>query len=303
MVKLSIIIATYNRAQNLARTLHSLTCQTLASTLFEIVVVNNNSQDDTETVCTKFANDNPQLNFKMVTEPEQGLSHARNAGIKNSIGEYIAIIDDDEEVNSEFAKSYYDFFEKYTEAAAAGGQIIPLYEYEPPRWLTKYTERPISGTLRMGSKIKEMGKNRFPGGGNMGIRRSMVEKYGAFNPELGRTGKSLLAGEEKDLFKRLRDGGEKIFYIPGAIIYHIIPKEKFSDAYFDRLTKMSGVSERVRTMNEGEKSYKKRLVSEVIKWEATLILALWYTLTFRRIKGKYLIRMRWNVTQGLIDMQ
>lgn len=303
MIKLSIIIATYNRAENLRRTLRSLTAQTLDNSLFEVVVVNNNSTDNTPEVCEEFALENPRMNFKMLTETKQGVSHACNAGITHSSGKYIAIVDDDEEVNAEFAESYYNLFEKYPDAAAAGGEIIPLYEYIPPKWLTKYTERPIAGTLRLGNRIREFPKTRFPGGGNMGIRRAIIEKYGAFNPELGRTGSSLLGGEEKDLFKRLTDAGEKVYYVPGAIIWHIIPEVKFSDEYFDKVTKMIGVSERIRTLGESEKSYKKRLISELIKWEATLFLSVWYTLRFTPVKGKYLRRMRWNITKGLIDFE
>lgn len=302
MIELSIIIATYNRAENLRRTLRSLTVQTLDNSLFEVVVVNNNSSDHTPKVCEEFALENPGINFRMITETRQGLSHARNAGLENSTGKYIAIIDDDEEVNADFAKSWHGFFEQFPDAAAAGGQMIPLYEYTPPGWLTKYTEGPIAGTFMLGDKVLLL-KRRYPIGGNMGIRRSAIEKYGMFNPELGRTGKSLLGGEEKDLIKRMRDGGEKIYYNPGAVIYHIIPEDRFSDEYFDRVTKMIGVSERIRTLAESETSYKKRLISELIKWEATLFLSIWYTLRFTPVKGKYLRRMRWNITQGLIDFE
>lgn len=100
----------------------------------------------------------------------------------------------------------------------------------------------------------------------MGIRRTAIERYGMFNPELGRTGNSPMGGEEKDLFARLRAGGEEIYYVPGAIIYHIIPEQKLTPEYFDRLTRMIGKSERVRTRNLGTATYLKRLFSEGIKW-------------------------------------
>ena len=95
-VRLSLIIATYNRADYLPRTLNSLTNQSLGSELFEIIVVNNNSTDHTAEVCRSFAEAQPELNFTMVTEIRQGLSHARNCGINHAKGDYFAIIDDDE---------------------------------------------------------------------------------------------------------------------------------------------------------------------------------------------------------------
>ena len=105
-VRLSLIIATYNRADYLPRTLNSLTNQSLGSELFEIIVVNNNSTDHTAEVCRSFAEAQPELNFTMVTEIRQGLSHARNCGINHAKGDYFAIIDDDELVNRDFLKSY-----------------------------------------------------------------------------------------------------------------------------------------------------------------------------------------------------
>ena len=132
-VRLSLIIATYNRADYLPRTLNSLTNQSLGSELFEIIVVNNNSTDHTAEVCRSFAEAQPELNFTMVTEIRQGLSHARNCGINHAKGDYFAIIDDDELVNRDFLKSYYDFFGMYPTAAACGGVVTPLYEFPGKR--------------------------------------------------------------------------------------------------------------------------------------------------------------------------
>ncbi len=68
MKKLSIVVATYNRAPYLLRTLESLARQTLSPGLFEILVVNNNSSDNTPEVVAGFAGSHPQLQVRMVTE-------------------------------------------------------------------------------------------------------------------------------------------------------------------------------------------------------------------------------------------
>lgn len=300
MIKLSVIIATYNRAENLRRTLESLACQTADDAVFEIVAVNNNSADNTPEVGREFAAMHPGLNFSMVSESKQGLSHARNCGIENSNGEYIAVIDDDEEVNAEFVESYILFFDAHPDVSGAGGKIVPLYEYEPPRWLTPYTERPIAGQLDLGPDVRPFKDGSYPGGGNMAVRRSALERIGVFDPNLGRNGSSPMGGEEKDLFVRLRAAGGKIYYLPGAIIYHIIPRSKFEDGYFDRLTRMVGASERVRTRSVSGGAYFKALLKEAVKWCGTLVLASGYQLRGESSKGRYLIRMRRNITQGLL---
>ena len=96
MNTISLVIATYNGAKKITRTLQSLTEQTLDKALWSVVVVNNNSSDNTTQVVEEFIAAHPELSIKLVNEPQQGLSFARNRGIDESEGEYIAIIDDDE---------------------------------------------------------------------------------------------------------------------------------------------------------------------------------------------------------------
>lgn len=162
--------------------------------------MNNNSQDDTLARFEAFATEHPAINLRIVTETRQGLSHARNRGIDESRGEYIAIIDDDERINEQFISSYVALFDAYPDAASAGGPIIPEYPAGRPVWMSSYTERPIANPIDLGRKIRPFPKGRIPGGGNMALRRSTVQRYGAFDPSLGRTGEQLIGGEESDLF-------------------------------------------------------------------------------------------------------
>ncbi len=300
-IKLSLIIATYNRASRLMRTLESLTAQTLPAELWEVVVVNNNSSDDTLERFAEFAAAHPDMNARIFTETKQGVSHARNRAIRESQGEYIAVIDDDETVNDGFLKEYFDFFESHPHVAAVGGRILPEYETTPPKWLSPYTARPIVGTLDLGEKAVPFGRGKFFGGGNMGLRRTAVEKYGVFDPALGRTGTSLMAGEEKELFYRLRDAGEQIYYLPNAIINHIIPPERLTRDYFTRLCSLIGRSERVRTRSRSRGAYCRRLFMEGVKWCGALVLAFGYLVRLQPAKSHYLIIMRRCITGGLIS--
>ena len=109
MIPLSIVIATFNRSAYLLRTLESLAGQTLPAQEFEILVVNNNSTDDTPAVFAGFARQHPELRPRMVAEPVQGISYARTTGESPRQRESgIASIDDDEEAVPDFAKSYRD---------------------------------------------------------------------------------------------------------------------------------------------------------------------------------------------------
>ena len=297
MIRLSIVIATYNRATLLLDALKSVIRQSAPAQEWECVVVNNNSSDNTSECFAEFAGEHPEYNLRIVDEPNQGLSYARNRGIRESVGEYIAIIDDDEHIAEDFVAAYIKLFDSVPEAVAAGGPIVARYPTGRPRWMSCYTERPIANTMYFGEEVREFPKGRVPGGGNMALRRSAIRRYGVFDTSLGYSGESLIGGEECDLFERLQIADAKYYYVPTAVMYHIIPREKLTKEYFARLSYNVGVSQ-LRRARLYRRVWRVRFV-ELSKWVATLLIALWYTITLQWRKGYYLILMRLNISRGL----
>ena len=297
MKKLSIVIATYNRSQSLMRILRSVVGQTAPAQLWECVVVNNNSTDDTEAVFSDFAEKNPTFDLRMVTETKQGLSNARNCGIAASVGDYIAIVDDDETLEESFVESYIEFFDSFPTAMAAGGAVKACYESARPRWMSRFTEQMIANPLDLDIAVTIFPKSRVPAGGNMAFRREVFDRVGLFNPQLGRNGQSLVGGEENDLFARLRAAGELLYFVPNAAIYHHIPDAKLTDEYFARLSYNVGKSKALRAQSDEELS--ELMASERRKRVATYILAALYTIALQPIKGQYLIRMRKGIYKGI----
>ncbi len=295
MIRLSLIIATYNRSRQLLTTLHSVAAQSAPADDWECVVVDNNSSDDTSQRVGTFAAEHPRLNIRCVVERRQGLSHARNCGIACSTGEYIAIIDDDERIVPDFISAYIDLFDTHPEAASAGGAIIAEYETARPRWMSRYTERPIANPIDLGHSVREFPAGRIPGGGNMAIRRSAIERYGGFDTSLGRCGATLAGGEESDLFERLANAGERCLYTPRAVMYHIIPPQKLSRDYFVRLSYNTGLSQRRRAILH-RRLCRLRL-GEFVKWLATLCLCL----VHRPAQSRYLIIMRYHISRGIFS--
>jgi glycosyltransferase involved in cell wall biosynthesis len=308
-MEISIIIATYNRGEKLARTLRSLAAQTLPPDEWEAIVVNNNSTDDTAEVFAHFAVSADRLNIRTVDEARQGLSWARNRGIAEARGEIVVMIDDDEEACPEFLAAYCDFFAAHPEAAAAGGPMVACYEEERPPWMSHYTERLAASTIDLGERVRQFPRGRYPIGGNMAFRREVFDRVGVFDTSLGRTGAALLGGEEKDIFGRIaadvsarnsggdgRKTGNEIWWVPEATVNHLIPPSRLTDAHFCRLSRMVGVT--ARTLSKGH--YTRAVIAEAIKWCATLVLAAWFTLTLRPAKARYLIIMRREITRGLL---
>ena len=297
MIRLSLVIATYNRAEQLMVTLGSVAVQNAAPATWECIVVDNNSADDTRQRVETFAQEHSELNIRYVFEENQGLSHARNAGIKASRGDIIAFIDDDERIVEEFITAYIELFDQHPDAMAAGGKIVAEYPTGRPRWMSRYTEQPIANPMDFGNSVRLFPSGRIPGGGNMAVRRRLLESVGVFNTALGRTGKRLLGGEESDLFERIARHGYKVYYVPRAVMYHIIPAEKLTRDYFVRLATNTGISQRTRA--EHNNRLAKLYVGEMMKWAATLLLCL----VHRPVQSQYLILMRRFISKGIFCKQ
>ena len=295
MIRLSLIIPTHNRSERLIAALESVIRQDLPAADWECVVVSNNSTDDTVARFGDFAARYPGLNLRLVTEDGPGVSYARNRGIAETSAPLLVFIDDDERINPGFLRAYADFFDAHPDAVVAGGRIIAEYVTGRPAWLSKYTEMPIANPMDFGDAVRPFPAGRVPGGGNMAFRRSAALRYGGFAPSLGRVGRMLIGGEENDFFERLMRGGETCWYVPGAVMWHIIPPEKLTESYFRRLCYNVGVSQRLRAGMY--RRYPKTLLFESLKWGATLLLSL----TMAPRKSLWLIRMRYEISRGLLS--
>lgn len=298
---LSVVICSYNRGKYLPMVLDSLKVQDYSSQAHEIILINNNSTDNTDEIIRNYRQANPTFPLVYVIEYNQGISHARNRGVETAKGDIIVFIDDDETVEPDFLTSVNNFFTQYKDASISSGPVIPVYETEKPEWLSHFTMRLITGAYDKGKSIKLLGNKDYPGTGHACFRKSLFVKYGAFDVTLGRKGNSLMGAEDKDFFLRLMNGGEKCYYLPSAKIYHHIPESKLTDDFFRRLTYSIGKSERIRTLNRGKKAFYKRLIMEGIKWGVSIILWCWYFITFRITKGNKLLLFRKEVTRGLIN--
>lgn len=297
---LTVIICTYNRDKYIYNVLKSVAENDFPRSEYEIVLVNNNSTDNTATECQRFQADFPDITFRYFVETQQGLSYARNCGIRNAQGELLVYVDDDATVNKEYLRTYADFFATHPDIMAAGGPILPVYETEEPSWMSHYTRQLVTGKLYLGKTQREFPHGAFPGGGNSCYRKEVFDTTGLFNVELGRKGNSLIGAEEKDLYDKMTTNGMRFFYLPTAILYHIIPAKKLTQDYFNRLTYGIGVSERYRTRQISTSKYLKRIVREGIKWGGTIVLWLGFAVRLQFAKANKLVVFRWNVTRGLL---
>ena len=128
---ISVVICTYNRAELLANGLQSLCEQTLTMSHYEVIVVDNNSNDNTRAVTENFCQQYP--NIRYFFETQQGLSHARNRGWREAKADYVAYIDDECKVPSQWLTIAKQIIDRLSPAVFGG----PYYGYHntlPPRW-------------------------------------------------------------------------------------------------------------------------------------------------------------------------
>ncbi len=230
---ISVVICTYNRSRHLNNILNSLVEQEVSEELlWEIVVIDNNSVDDTKDVVKGFELKTP-IPVKYFTEEKQGLSHARNRGIVESKGKYVAFTDDDAIAGKNWVASLHQGLVKYG-CECVGGKIFLKTDKELPGWLSKELWG-FLGYLDYGDEEINFDNVRYPFGGNMVFARDFFAKTGYFNPNYGRTGNKDFGGDEYELFTRFLASGGKGMYIPAAIVYHVIGPEKLQKQYFRKL--------------------------------------------------------------------
>ncbi|TDI99034.1 MAG: glycosyltransferase, partial [Deltaproteobacteria bacterium] len=146
-LRISVVVCTYRNPGLLEKTLASLLNQTLDSARYEVIVVDNNSNDSTPDVVARF----PSVRY--VFEPEQGLSAARNAGIRAASSDIIAFIDDDAEADPGWLQALLEVYDSVPNALAVGGKADPIWDAPPPSWLDENYHRPLS-LIDWGSEIR-----------------------------------------------------------------------------------------------------------------------------------------------------
>lgn len=234
----TVNVCTYNRAKNLPRCLGALARQRGVDQLqWEVLVVDNNSSDDTPAMVERLARELP-IAIRYTREPQQGLNYARNTGIRESAGRYFSYVDDDIEVSPDWLGALYRNFTA-NDADAVGGRIHLDPATKLPKWIRDNEMKGFLGFQDFGDASFRMdGKQRYPYGGNMAFNRRVVERIGYFNPLVGRKGagtkrSELFKGAETDYFHRLAASGEvRIFYEPDAIVYHQVMPFQLEKKYF-----------------------------------------------------------------------
>jgi glucosyl-dolichyl phosphate glucuronosyltransferase len=224
-MKYSVIICTFNRAPFLFKALKSLLNQTFPRDDFYIIVVDNNSTDETPHVVSSFSENN--LNIKYVFEKRQGIAFARNRGAQEVNTDYFLYLDDDVVAMPNWLESFDDF---NTQTQGKYDCITGLASLEwegnsRPSWFPVKYETLLS-SYNLGSEFIELTENNYLLTLNVAFKRDSFFALKGFREDLGRVGSSLFSGEDVDLLHRLLKAGYHAAYLPSMKVIHFVDKNR-----------------------------------------------------------------------------
>lgn len=216
----SIILCTYNRSQHLKNTLDSIIVQEKDDGFdFEIIVVDNNSKDDTRAIVESYM---PRFigNLKYCLEVKQGKSYALNRGVQEARGDIVAFTDDDVLVDSHWLYHLIECFEKYG-CDGVGGRVLPVFPQGAPRWIKDNPHKAAGAVVIYDhgeqTKKHENSMELFIGA-NYAFRQGAFTQCGTFRTDLKFGG--IAVGEDREFIRRLIKAGKVLYYCGQALVWH-----------------------------------------------------------------------------------
>lgn len=299
----SIVICTYNREKFLPDCLQSVDKLQANPGDYEVIVVDNNSTDTTAELIRDFIESHPHLPVRTVVETQQGLSNARNRGILEAKGHYVAFIDDDAILEPDYVTALKSFAATMPDVMGFGGKIIPTFVEGPePKWSNPFSRSLFFSQVDYGDQTTELKKtNQYPFGCNMVIKKSYFDEYEPFDSAIGPMSKDGGRCDDKVLFLNMRRRSFPIYYVPGLKVIHQIDTTRLSASYIRKLSEGLGYSLRLLARKEGWLAVLKRGWDVLFKMAAALVLASGYALTGRWAVAVHLIQFRWWVLRGYMQ--
>jgi glycosyltransferase involved in cell wall biosynthesis len=232
--QLSVVLCTYNRGQLLEMALRSVLAQRESTTPpFELLLVDNNSNDETRQIAQRIAAADGRVRY--IFEPQQGLSYARNAGVRAARAPLIAFTDDDVRVAADWVAAVLRAFSEHPDADLVGGRVLPLWPSCPPAWLTRehwaplaladFGEAPLAVTLERPICLL---------GANLALRQSVFDAVGLFAPDVQRVEDGIGSVEDHEFQLRLLRSGGKGVYDPRITVHAAVQPDRLTREYHRR---------------------------------------------------------------------
>lgn len=237
---ISVIICCYNSAKRIPDTLKHLSRQqVLTNFSWEIILVNNNSNDATVEVAEReWLSYNSNISFKIINVPEPGKSNAIRAGVFEAKFKYSIICDDDNWLNPDYLEIAFNIMEDNDQIGMLGGQGIAVCEIPPPEWFESKKDSYAIG--EQGLKSGNITSRLYLWGAGVIFRTNvLIQIYSSGIKSLlsCRKGNELTSGGDSEISAWFILLGYKLWYDSKLIFKHFIPKERLTEDYIIRLSK------------------------------------------------------------------
>ncbi|MEO7402305.1 MAG: glycosyltransferase, partial [Burkholderiales bacterium] len=226
------------RPSYIDRTIEGLRTQTLAKANWEMIVVDNASDNALA--------DSLDLSWHsqagVVAEPSLGLTPARLKGIRESTGEVLVFVDDDNVLDAHYLEKVEEIADRMPHIGSWSGTVVGEFETPPPEWTRRYW-----GNLVIREAVRDVWSN-IPGlddttplGAGLCIRRVVADEYvrlhetGKRSRMLDRAGTGLVSGGDNDLAACAIDIGLGCGLMSSLRLTHLIPPERLTEVYLIRL--------------------------------------------------------------------
>jgi glycosyltransferase involved in cell wall biosynthesis len=236
---ITVSICTFNGANRLPELVNKLR-QQKCSIPFEILVVDNNSTDNTQQVLRGLSASNGAI-LRTVIEKQQGITYARNRAIEESMGiPYMAFIDDDELPGPYWLQSAVDALDREG-AECVGGEIRVHFPSDKcPAWMTEEILG-FLGQVKNGQDAFWITDRSTPvWSGNVAYRTSLFKEGLRFDHRYNRQRQGIGGGSDGIMFRQFLEMNCRIRYRPDMMINHLVGIEKFRKSYFLRLHFIAG---------------------------------------------------------------
>ena len=251
-MRFSILIATYNGANELVDTLRGLAGLTTRSS-WEVIVVDNNSSDNTRQVVEDAAAAFPAP-LRYLFEGTQGKAAALNSAIREARGEILMFTDDDALVEPDWLDRADAALEE-TGGAYVGGRVLPRWESARPSWIPNRNGRmwAVIALADFGDRPREFGRGiGWPLGVNMAVRASVFHTNGIWwDNRYDRVGNSLRGQGQREWCLRVRAAGLHGYYTSEMLVHHLVPADRLRKSYFRRWFYWYGISRAVLYAQHG----------------------------------------------------
>lgn len=297
---LSIIICSYNRASYISDALTSLYRQTAVLNEFEVIIVDNNSTDNTKEVYAIWRQTNTNGQFTFISETKQGASFARNTGATIAKGEWVCFMDDDAVATPNYVENILKHIQNKPDAVGFGGRIIPKYIPSEPKWMSYYVSS-LVGNFDYAPIACAFENGKYPLESNMIVKKSVYDQIGGFNVNLpGVVGTLRIGGEGKELFYKILALGHIIYYDPAICVHHVVEVKKLTSEYMCRVASGIGRGEKTRTLAISKATYLIKVFEYFLKLGAAVILGFKYALQFTPSKIWPIVKFRIDALKGLL---